>query len=92
MKGEYFRQLGVVVEEYCKRYGCSALKDYAKGINIQSVISHSSLKQSHQLMSKIIKSMLKNGAIMENGLFYNDTYNFSFFLTRVAKILIVFID
>ncbi|CAC5364293.1 unnamed protein product [Mytilus coruscus] len=64
--GENWKQLVVVVDEYRKYRGQKELLEYAKGIKLSSVIMHSSMKGSHQLLINIIKSMLKSGAKMEN--------------------------
>jgi hypothetical protein len=56
-----------VVDEHRKHIGPGALANYAKGIKIHRVIIHSSLKSSNQLLIKIIDSMFKSGAVMENG-------------------------
>ncbi|CAG2215687.1 unnamed protein product [Mytilus edulis] len=66
VKGENWRQLDVVVDEHRKHHGQTDLLDYAKGIKLPRVIIHSSLKGSHQLLTKIIESMLKSGAVIEN--------------------------
>ncbi|XP_063448737.1 TPR and ankyrin repeat-containing protein 1-like isoform X2 [Mytilus trossulus] len=66
VKGENWRQLDVVVDEHRKHHGQTDLMDYAKGIKLPRVIIHSSLKGSHQLLTKIIESMLKSGAVIEN--------------------------
>ena len=56
-----------MVDEHRRHLGPGALANYAKGIKIHRVIIHSSLKSSNQLLIKIIDSMFKSGAVMENG-------------------------
>ena len=56
-----------MVDEHRRHLGPGALANYAKGIKIHRVIMHSSLKSSYQLLIKIIDSMFKSGAVMENG-------------------------
>lgn len=90
LKGENWTQLVVVVDEYRKCHGKMELPEYAKRIKLSSVIMHSSMKGSHQLLINIITSMLKSGAEMENGMLKikSNVFFFIFLVTQYNKLLV----
>ena len=78
------------MDEHRKHLGPEALANYAEGIKIHRVIIHSSLKSSYQLLIKIIDSMFKSGAVMENGKICMNLFRILIFC-ELGKQLVIFI-
>lgn len=61
-------QMYFAIKEHRLHHGDLSFPNFAKSIPLTKVISHSSFKDSEQLLIDVVKCMLDGGAVLDEGM------------------------